>query len=524
MSDTRQTPSTSASGASGAAAGRSVRSVAIVGGGTAGWMAASILARALPASGIAITVVESAEIGTIGVGEATIPPIIDLLRFLSINEDDFVRHTNATYKLGIKFTDWKERGHSYWHPFGTFGMPINRRPFHHCWHKARAEGLEPRFNDFSLCAALGDENRFRFPDSTQDSPTSGLRYALHFDALLVAKYLRSYAERLGVTRIDRTVVGATRRADGFLDDLKFSDGSSLQADFYIDCSGFRGVLIEQVLETGYFDWSAMLPCDRAVAFPSASTAARVPYTNSLARSAGWQWRIPLQHRIGNGYVYSSAHVSDEAAHADLVDVVREKPLAEPRFLRFVTGRRKLYWNRNCVALGLASGFLEPLESTSIHLVTSGMYHLLEHFPDRNFDQSNIDSYNSELITESERVRDFIVLHYYKTQRDDTPLWRYCRSMEIPDSLRERIELYAHTGRIRPKAGELFTDLSWFYIFEGLGVRPESYDPLLDIAPKDKLAEILRSIAIATAAATRAAPSHDSYFGPSGPSSVRAAAP
>jgi len=524
MSDARQTASTSPSASADATTGRGIRSVVIVGGGTAGWIAASILARALPGSGISITVVESAEIGTIGVGEATIPPIIDLLRYLSINEDDFVRHTNATYKLGIKFTDWKERGHSYWHPFGTFGMPINRRPFHHCWHKARASGLEPRLNDFSLCAALGDEGRFRFPDGNQDSPTSGLRYALHFDAVLVAKYLRDYSERLGVARLDRTVVGATRRSDGFLDELKFSDGSSLAADLYIDCSGFRGVLIEQVLGTGYLDWSAMLPCDRAVAFPSASAAARPPYTHSLARAAGWQWRIPLQHRLGNGYVYSSAHLSDEAAHADLAEVVREKPLTDPRFLRFVTGRRRLYWNHNCVALGLASGFLEPLESTSIHLVTSGMYHLLEHFPDRDFDQSNIDSYNSELITECERVRDFIVLHYCKTQRDDTPLWRYCSSMEIPDSLRERIELYRHTGRIRPRAGELFTDLSWFYIFEGLGIRPESYDPLLDIVRKDKLEEILRSMALATTTAVRTSPSHDSFFLPSGPTSVRAAAP
>ena len=501
-----------------------IRSIAIVGGGTAGWLAASMLSRALPGTGIVITVIESPDIGTIGVGEATIPPIIDVLRYLSIDEADFVRHTQATYKLGIKFSDWRQPGHCYWHPFGTFGAPVIRRPFFHCWHKARAAGLALRFNDYSLCAALGDAGNFRFPDTAPDSPACGLRYALQFDATLVAKYLRSYAERLGVARLERTVRGAARRPDGFLDELQFSDGSALRADLYIDCSGFRGVLIEQTLDTGYVDWRAMLPCDRAVAFPTALDGPRAPYTHSRARGAGWQWRIPLQHRTGNGYVYSSEHLSDEEALLDLCAVTGEKPLAEPRFLRFTTGRRKLFWNRNCVALGLASGFLEPLESTSIHLVTSGLYHLLEHFPDKGFDQANIDSYNAELIYENERIRDFIVLHYCLTQRDDTPLWRYCRSMALPDSLRERIELYKGTGRVRWRAGELFTDLSWFYIFEGMGVRPEGYDPLLDVVSVEKLREILDSLASSTAAAAQSAPSHDSYFTRTAAGSRTAAAP
>jgi tryptophan halogenase len=503
MSDTLQISS--------AASDRRIGSIAIVGGGTAGWLAAAILARALPGTRTVITVIESPDIGTVGVGEATIPPIIELLRFLNIDEADFVRHTQATYKLGIKFSDWKQSGHSYWHPFGTFGNPINRRPFFHCWHKARAAGLALHFNDFSLCAALGDAGKFRFPDSNPNTAAAGLRYALHFDAALVGKYLRSYSERLGVGRLERTVVGATRRADGFLDQLQFSDGSMLHADLYIDCSGFRGVLIQQILDTGYLDWSAMLPCDRAVALPTASGATRPPYTHSRARSAGWHWRIPLQHRNGNGYVYSSAHCSDEEAHKDLLSALDEKPLADPRFLRFVTGRRKVFWNRNCVAMGLASGFLEPLESTSIHLVASGMYHLLEHFPDRNFDQTNIDSYNGEVIYENERIRDFLVMHYCLTQRDDAPLWRYCQSMTIPDTLRQRIELYRRTGRIRPRAGELFTDLSWFYILEGLGVRPDDYDPLLDVVTMTQLTEILAALASATTAAGKGSPSHDSYF-------------
>jgi tryptophan halogenase len=512
MSELLDLPETSASPSTQGTGQRPIRSICIVGGGTAGWVAAAVLARALPGTRTVITVIESPEIGTVGVGEATIPPILDLLRFLKIDQADFVRHTQATYKLGIKFSDWRRLDHSYWHPFGTFGAPINRRPFFHAWHRAKAAGLGPRFLDFSACAALGEAGRFRFPDSDPSAPAAGLRYALHFDATRVAAYLRSYAERLGVERLERTVAGATLRADGFIDELKFADGSSLRAELYLDCSGFRGVLIEQILETGYLDWSAMLPCDRAVAFPSVSSLARPPYTHARARTAGWQWRIPLQHRCGNGYVYSSAYLSDEDARADLLATVGESPLAEPRFLRFTTGRRKLYWNRNCIALGLASGFLEPLESTSIHLVTSALYHLLEHFPDADFDASNIAAYNAALIEECERVRDFIVLHYCLTEREDAPLWRYCRAMPLPETLQQRIELYRRTGRIRPRSGELFTDLSWFYIFEGLGVQPQRYDPLLDVVPLGQLRELLGSLATATASLTRTAPSHDSYFG------------
>lgn len=492
---------------------KQIRSIAIVGGGTAGWMAASVLARALPGTRTLITLIESPDIGTVGVGEATIPPITDLLRFLSIDQADFVQHTQATYKLGIKFSDWGKSGDTYWHPFGAFGLPINQRPFYHAWQKAKGDGLAPRFNDFSLCAALGDAGAFRFPDDKPDHPASGLRYALHFDAILVARYLRNYAERLGVTRLERTVVGATQRADGFLDKLQFADGSQLQADLYLDCSGFRGALIEEVLHTGYDDWSALLPCDRAIAFPSAASAPRPPFTHAHALSAGWRWRIPLQQRFGNGYVYSSAHISDTQAHDELTRAVAEPPLAEPRLLRFTTGRRKLYWNKNCVALGLASGFLEPLESTSIHLVMSGVYNLLDHFPDRNFDPGNIASYNAELALESERIRDFIALHYFLTQRDDAPLWQYCRTMSLPGSLAERIELYRRTGRIRRHAGELFTELSWFYIFEGMGMKPESYDPLMDVVGVAQFKEILKSLASATAAAVSNAPRHDSYFPP-----------
>jgi tryptophan halogenase len=495
---------------------RRLRRVAILGGGTAGWMAASVLARAMPELAPRISVVESPDIGTVGVGEATIPPILDLLRFLGINEEDFIRRTQATFKLGIKFKDWRRSGDTYWHPFGSFGSTINRRPFYHFWNRARADGQIPQFHDYSLCAALGDQGRFRYPDASAQGPVAGLRYALHFDAGLVARYLRAYSERLGVVRLERTVNTATLRADGFIDELLFADGSGLQADLYIDCSGFRGVLIEQTLKTGYRDWSAVLPCDRAVALPTQSSGARAPYTLSSARAAGWHWRIPLQHRTGNGYVYCSAHISDEQALQDLVQSLGERALAEPRFLRFVTGRRALFWNRNCVALGLASGFLEPLESTSIHLVMSGVYNLLDHFPDLSFDQANIDCYNAELIEEMEHIRDFIVLHYCATQRNDAPLWDYCRTMTLPESLRQRIELYRGSGRIRPRNRELFTDLSWFYIFEGLGILPAGLDPLVDGANFAQAQPLMQAMRTQTAQAAASAPMHDSFFAPGKP--------
>jgi tryptophan halogenase len=500
---------------------RQIRSVAIVGGGTAGWLAASMLARVLSGTGTGITVIESPEIGTIGVGEATIPPIIDLLAFLGIDLADFVRNTQATYKLGIRFRDWRAAGHSYWHPFGTFGSSFNRRPFYHYWHQARARGEPLRFNDFSLCAALADTGKFRFPDPNAQGPAAGLRYALHFDAGLVARYLRAYAERLGVTRLERTVTAATQTPQGLLDELIFADGGRLRAQLFLDCSGFRALLIEQTLKTGYLSWQDLLPCDRAVALPSAVAGPRPPCTQAHARAAGWQWRIPLQHRIGNGYVYSSTHLSDAEALADLV-AQAGTPLAEPRLLHFHTGRRRLFWNRNCVALGLASGFLEPLESTSIHLVTSGLYHLLEHFPDRDFDPANIAAYNARLIDELEGVRDFIVLHYCLAQRRDTPFWRHCGSMSIPASLGERIELYRGTGRVRTRPGELFTDLSWFYILDGLGIEPAAYDPLIDAVDPGSPAAALQTLRAQLSDEVRRAPLHDSFFTPGTPFAASAA--
>ncbi len=480
----------------------------ILGGGTAGWIAASMLARTAPEHQCSITVIESSDIGTVGVGEATIPPIIDLLRMLGIDEADFIRHTESTYKLGIQFPGWRKPGERYWHPFGAFGMNINRRPFHHFFLKARLAGQQPAISDYSICAALGDAGKFRQPDARNEA---GLRYALHFDAGLVANYLRAYATRLGVERLDRKVTGASLRPDGLIEALACEDGSRVAGDLFIDCSGFRGVLIEECLKTGYLDWRDVLPCDRAVTTQTGIAESLPPFTVATACAAGWRWRIPLQHRTGNGYVFSSAHLAEQQAGDDLLRALGERNLTDVRTLRFITGRRRLFWNRNCIAIGLSAGFLEPLESTSIQLVINAVWNLLDHFPDRDFDARNRDSFNAELIKEFEGVRDFIVLHYCLTQRDDTDFWRQCQSLRIPDSLSQRLELYRATGRIRTEPRELFTDLSWFYVLDGMGVTPRSIDPLVDGPLFAQVQELLTNYRVGIRRQVEHSPAHASQF-------------
>ncbi|GGL21483.1 tryptophan halogenase family protein [Caulobacter rhizosphaerae] len=486
---------------------RSIRSIAIVGGGTAGWMAACLLSQTLRGTGCAITLVESPDIGTVGVGEATIPPIFDFLKLIEVDLDAFIPATQATFKLGIKFDDWRAIGDSYWHPFGTFGVSIDRRPFHHVFHKARAQGLDPTAPQFSLAAALGDAGRLAHPDPRVPGPLAGLRQALHFDAVLVARFLRDHAERRGVRRLEREVAEAKLRDDGFIEALALKGGGELAADLYIDCSGFRGLLIEQALGAGYEDWTRWLPCDRALAAPTAHAGPPPPYTQAVAMDAGWRWRIPLQHRVGNGYVYSSAFIDDGAAQDELLSAIGQ-PLAEPRKLSFTAGRRKTMWSRNCVALGLASGFLEPLESTSIHLVCSGLYKLLDHFPDRDFASVNIAAYNRALADEYETYRDFILLHYCVTARDDTAFWRDRTAAPLPDRLAERLELYRACGRVDAKPGELFTDLSWFYIFEGMGVTPRAYDPLVDASNFQQVRAVLPELTARIAAVVAQSPTHE----------------
>ena len=489
-----------------------IRTIIIVGGGTAGWMTAAAFAQILKPPSCAIRVIESEDIGIIGVGEATIPQIGLYNRMLGLDENDFVRRTQGTFKLGIQFRDWTRLGHTYFHPFGPFGVDMEGVSFHAYWLKLRQLGAAPDLEDFSLQAVAAKQSRFMRPVNAGHSPLSSIAYAFHFDAALYARYLRTFAEQRGVVRTEGKVVDVQLRGEnGFIETVQLESGERIAADFFIDCSGFRGLLIEQALRTGYEDWTQWLPCDRAMAVPCVSAPDLTPYTRSTARAAGWQWRIPLQHRIGNGYVYSSAYLSDDEASATLLANLDGEPLAEPRLLRFTTGRRRKFWVRNCVALGLAGGFMEPLESTSIHLIQSGIANLLRLFPDRNFDQNEIDEYNRCVTWEFERIRDFLVLHYNATERDDSPFWNYCRNMSVPDGLERKLALFRSRGRIFRESDELFKESSWFAVMIGQNVQPRSYDPLVDVLGEEETRRRLTDIRNVIANSVNVMPGHREFI-------------
>lgn len=412
----------------------------IAGGGTAGWIAAAALAHQMGET-VDITLVESQEIGTIGVGEATIPPMRTFHRFLGINEQEFMRATNATFKLGIQFENWRQIGEKYFHSFGVTGKQTIITDFIHFWLRGRELGIASEFGDYCLEYKAALKNRFSLNEHSK------INYAFHLDAGRYASFLRTRAEARGVKRVEGKIASVQQHPDtGFIASLTLESGQEIVGDLFIDCTGMRGLLIEQCLQTGFEEWSHWLPCDSAVAVQTESHGPAVPYTKSIAHHAGWRWQIPLQHRVGNGIVFSSPYLSDDEATNMLLSSMEGKVLTEPRVIKFKTGRRKKSWNKNCIAMGLASGFLEPLESTSIHMIMTAVTRLLQLFPHGEIKQSIVDEYNTQAKSEYERIRDFIILHYKATERDDSPFWRYCKEMEIPEELKHRIALFKDFGR------------------------------------------------------------------------------
>ncbi|MCW4461493.1 tryptophan 7-halogenase [Sphingomonas sp. BT-65] len=490
-----------------AGAGR-IGQVVILGGGTAGWMTAAALARTFRQR-LSITLLESEEIGTVGVGEATIPTIHWFNQLAGLDEAAFLRATKATFKLGIEFVDWARPGHRYLHPFGQYGVPLPGVAFHHRWLKARAEGLDLPLPAFSLATRLALDNRFAKPTSDARSILSTLGYAYHFDANLYARHLRELAEALGIVRIEGRLAEVERDPEtGFVTALTTVSGERLPGELFIDCSGFRALLIEGEMQAGYDDWSHWLPCDRAVAVPSERVAETTPYTRSTARAAGWQWRIPLQHRTGNGYVYCSTFLGDDEAAATLLANLDGAALAEPRFLRFTAGRRHRAWIGNVVAIGLSAGFLEPLESTSIHLIQSGIAKLLTLFPDRGCDPALATRFNALFGADMDNIKDFLILHYHATEDKPEPLWTQCRHMALPDTLVEREREYRRTGRLMLGSEELFREASWLAVLNGQGVTAEGYHPVADTIDPAVNRTQLQQIVEAMNRAAAAQPKHD----------------
>jgi len=508
-----------------------IRRIVIVGGGTAGWMAAALLARAFGTQ-IEIRLIESDAIGIVGVGEATIPQIRLVNPFLGLDEDEVLRATQGTFKLGIQFNDWRRIGDSYLHAFGDIGLPLGLLAFQHYWLRSRARSGAADVHGrtsaaggsalptvagstgaaglwaYSLNAASAMANRFARIDKVGSSPINGTKHAYHLDATLYGKYLRQHSDARTVRRTEGRIIDVRLRAeDGFIESVVLESGETIAGDLFIDCSGFRGLLIEGALQTGYENWQHWLPCDRALAVPSARVEPMRPYTQASARPAGWQWRIPLQHRNGNGHVYCSTFMSDDEAASLLLANLDGEALDAPRPLRFTAGMRRQAWNRNCVTLGLAAGFMEPLESTSIHLIQSGVSRLLALFPDRHCDPALSAEYNRQTRFEYERIRDFLILHYRATERSDTPFWRHCGQIGMPESLLRKIELFRSSGQIVRDGEELFTEGSWLQVMLGQGIEPARHHPLADAITPAQLDEFLANIRTLIGRAVEAMPEH-----------------
>ncbi len=483
---------------------RPVKRVVIVGGGTAGWMTAAALSKTI-GQRVEVVLVESEEIGTVGVGEATIPTMVSFHRLLDINEQAFMAATQATIKLGIAFEHWRARGHRYIHSFGTTGKDHWSAGFQHFWLKARERGIARDYGDYCLELRAAEENRFAH------LPRGGMNYAFHLDAGLYARFLRIFSEGHGARRIEGKIVEVkTDPASGWIDAVRLADGSEVAGDLFIDCSGLRGLLIGQTLGVEHEDWSHWLFNDSAIALQTESVRAPIPYTRSIAGDAGWQWRIPLQHRVGNGIVFSSRHMDDDTAKQTLLDTIEGRPLIEPRVIRFKPGQRREVWRANCIAIGLSSGVIEPLESTNIHLIQRGVIRLLQMFP-TVITQPDIDEYNRQAEQEITSIRDFVVMHYKVTDREDTPYWRACRDMVVPSTLARRIELFRETGRVFREGNELFAENSWIQVMMGQGILPKHYHPAADLMSDAELHDFLERIRVPIEQTVSRLPAHGDYL-------------
>jgi tryptophan halogenase len=481
-----------------------VQRIVIAGGGTAGWMVAAGLSRTL-GKALDIKLVESDEIGTVGVGEATIPTLVTFHRLLDINEQEFMAATQGTFKLGIGFENWRDLNKNYIHSFGTTGKDHWTAGFQHFWLKGRQRNLASNYGDYCVELKAALENKFAH------LPRGGMNYAFHIDAGLYAKFLRRFSEGYGVQRIEGKITNVLTHDDtGFIKAIRLDSGAEIEGDLFIDCTGFRALLIGQTLHEPYEDWSHWLPCDSAVAVQTESVGEAVPYTRSIAREFGWQWRIPLQSRVGNGMVYCSRYLSDERAKQSLLANVEGKVRTEPRVIKFKPGQRRQTWVKNCVAVGLASGFIEPLESTSIHLIGRSIIRLLQMFPGAGINPTDIEEFNRQTVAELEHIRDFIVLHYHVTDRQDTPFWNACRSMEIPASLQHRIELFRETGRVFRFQNELFTENSWIQVMLGQGIVPRQYHQVADLMGDAELSRFLDQIKTHVDTTVQQLPKHQAY--------------
>lgn len=489
----------------------SINNIVIVGGGTAGWTTAACLARVLQNTDAKITLIDSPEVATIGVGEATIPPLVEFIRFLGISEQEFVSKTQATFKLAIKFINWNKVGEHYWHQFGSVGADIDGKAFYQHWYKSTLNGNINAYTDYSPAIAMAKENKFVIPPTGQQSILNGASYAWHFDALLVANFLTEYATNLGVNHIKGHVECINKHNNGFIKSVTLTNGQQIEGDFFIDCTGQKALLIGDAMGSEFENWQHYLPMNRSIALQTENHGSLVPFTESIAHEWGWQWRIPLQQRTGNGMVFCDKYCSDDEALATLTKNTLGKPLTDPKFISFTTGKRKELWKGNCLSLGLSSGFMEPLESTSIHLMMKGVIKFAEMLPDKRCQQVTINEYNRIMDMEYLNIRDFIILHYCTTSRTDSKFWQDCQHMPIPDSLAEKIALFKSQGRLFKNEFDLFSPPSWYAIFAGMNIKPDNYDRMIDISDFSQVKNIMNNGLASLNSTVSQLPEHQAFI-------------